>query len=269
MQAKTFLGKVAVVTGAAGGIGSAVAALFDREGISLVLTDIDATGLEKTAGHLRQAPLLVTCDITQPRQVTDLMQRAITHFGRIDILVNSAGIIRPAYFDEATGADIEAQVQVNLMGPLYCTHAAIAHLKESKGGNIITIASLAGVAPETKSAVYTATKYALRGLNLTLGVELKRHNIRVSTIFPDAVDTPMLAYEATHGGSPLTFLSPPVDAGQIARAVLRALTDGQMELYVPGSGALVARLLGLCPGIIPHLWPLLERLGERKRPAPA
>jgi short-subunit dehydrogenase len=258
-------GKTAIVTGAAGGIGTATARLLDSRGVNLVLADIDMPGLERTAQGLALKPLLVHCDITSLDEVQHLMAEAQKSYPTIDILVNNVGIIIPALFEQATYADIEKQVRINLLGTITCTREVIPLLKKNGGGHIVTVSSLAGIVPETYSSIYTATKFALRGLNLTLNLELKRHCIAVSTIFPDSVDTPMLRYEATHGGSPLTFLSPPQEPAAVAKAILRAITQNKVEQYVPTSTGIFSKIIMCWPWAVTKLWPLLEKSGEKQK----
>ncbi len=259
MKESRLESKVAVIVGAAGGIGSEIAVLFDKKGVRLVLADVDRESLTKAASKLAQSPLLVWCDIREIKDVQNLMKQAVDKFGRIDILVNSAGIIRPGFFEDTSYADIQQQVNINLMGVIYCIRGVIPFMKVAGGGSIVTISSIAGLVPETFSAIYSATKYALRGLGLTLHLELKRHNICVSTVFPDSVDTPMLRYEATHGGSPLTFLSPPQSPATVAKAVYQAVEKEKIEQYVPYFQGLFSKVISVCPWAIIKLWPVLEK----------
>lgn len=264
---RNLKGKTAIVTGAAGGIGSEVAKLFYRHDVQLVLTDIDAVGLAKTTRLMAQTPLCVTCDITKPEDVQGLVAEAIKHYGKVDILVNNAGIIVPGLFEHCTHADIERQVRINLLGTITCTHALIPVMQKAGAGHIVTVSSMAGLVPETYSAIYTATKFALRGFNLTLAIELKRHRIGVSTIFPDSVATPMLRHEAEHGGSPLTFLSPPQAPSLVAQAILKAIRRNLVEVYVPASTGVVSKIIMCWPWAVTKIWPLLEYLGSRNKPA--
>lgn len=264
---RNLTGRTAIVTGAAGGIGTEVAKLFDRHGIKLVLTDINAEGLAQTARVLKQEPLCVVCDITRPEEVHGLVNTAHARYGTVDILVNNAGIIVPALFEHSTHEDIERQVAINLLGAITCTHEAIPAMRQGGSGHIVTVSSMAGLVPETHSAIYTATKFALRGFNLTLAVELKRHHIGVSTIFPDSVATPMLRYEAEHGGSPLTFLSPPQSPALVAEAILKAILRNKVEVYVPASTGVFSKAVMCWPWAVTKIWPLLEYLGGLKKPA--
>lgn len=267
MKAKQLHGKTAIITGAAGGIGAATALLLDREGAGLVLADLDLAGLEELAGKLSRPALTVQGDVTRREDMEQLAARARERCETVDILVNTAGIIIPALFEDCRYEDIEKQVAINLMGTINATYAVLPLLIEQGGGSIVTISSMAGIVPETRSAIYTATKFALRGFNLTLALELKKHNIKISTIFPDSTDTAMLRYEAAHGGSPLTFLSPPQEPESVARAVLRAITGRRLEQCVPYSSGFLSKWLMLAPAAVIKLWPVLEKSAEKKKAA--
>ena len=130
--------------------------------------------------------LTVKCDITRREEVKALVARAREKFNTIDVLVNNAGIILPARFEESSYEDIDRQLNINLVGTINVTREVLPVLIENGGGNIVTISSMAGIVPETYSSIYTATKFALRGFNLTLALELKEYGIAVSTIFPDS-----------------------------------------------------------------------------------
>jgi short-subunit dehydrogenase len=264
---KNMDGSVAIITGAAGGIGTAIACIFDANGIRCVLCDINEDGLSRTAGLLKQQALPLRCDITNRSDIQNVIEKARSHFGRIDILVNNAGIIFPSLFEDCTYEDMDRQIMINQVGAMNFSRAIIDPLKQNGGGYIITISSLAGIVPETYSAVYSATKFALRGFNLTLNIELGRHNIFVGTVFPDSIDTPMLRYEAEHNGSPLTFLSTPQKPEAVARAVYRAITKRKIESYVPAFSATLPKLLTCIPRVIPPIWRMLEKEGEKKKQA--
>ena len=264
---RNLQGKTAIITGAAGGIGTQVARLFNEKGINLVLTDINQAGLAKTAGQLSGSPLLFTCDITEKNDVKKLVTEAVKRFGTIDILVNNAGIIFPSLFEDCSYEDIEKQLRINFMGAVTCTREVIPVMKKAGNGHIATVSSMAGIVPETYSSIYTATKFALRGFNLTLNIELKKHGIGVSTIFPDSVATPMLRYEATHGGSPLTFLSAPQEPVVVAQAILKAILKNKVEVYCPASTGIFSKAIMCWPWAVTKIWPILEFMGRRNRPA--
>jgi len=265
LKKSALRGKTAVITGAAGGIGTAVADLFHSLGVMLVLADINKDSAEKAAGKYGDSALAVQCDVTEKDQVKTLFRKAKKRFGNIDILVNNAGIIRPGPFESSRYPDIDREVAVNLAGAMYCTREAVPYMLKSGGGAIVTVSSLAGIIPETFSAVYSATKFGLRGFSLTLNVELKNKGIHAAAVFPDSVDTPMLQYEAAHNGSPLTFLSDPQPPSAVAKAVLKAILKKKIEIYVPWYQGPVCKLASFLPGIIPVVWPFLEKSGEKKK----
>ncbi len=267
MKENALRDKTVIITGAAGGIGAETAALLDRHGANLVLADINVPGLKKTAKALSRPALAIQCDITRKDDIKKLIAQARKQFGTIDILVNNAGIIIPSLFENTGYRDIEKQVSINLMGPIFFTREIVPEFIKNGSGHIVTISSMAGIVPETYSSIYTATKFALRGFSLTLALELKRHNIGVSVIFPDSTDTPMLRFEAAHGGSPLTFLSTPQKPADIAQAVLRAITHKKLEQYVPYSSGFFSKLLMCVPRAVIALWPVLEKSAEKKKAA--
>ncbi|MBN1534476.1 MAG: SDR family oxidoreductase [Spirochaetes bacterium] len=228
------------------------------------MADNNRKKLPGAAGRYGESAMAVPCDITKPKEVKSLMKKAAARFGGIDILVNNAGVITPNLFEDCTEAEITRQINVNLMGSLYCAREAIPHLKSRGGGYIVTIASLAGIVPETYSSIYTATKFAMRGLFLALHLELKRHRIHAGAIFPDSVHTPMLKYEAEHGGSPLTFLRDPRCPEDVARAVLQAVLKKKVEVVVPSSQGFITRFIMVFPKLFAMLCPKLEKQGEKR-----
>lgn len=257
--------KIAIITGAAGGIGRAITAEFIKKNITCVLVDINKKALADLQKQYGDKVYSLYCDITEIKSVKAMVNKAVKKYGAIDILVNNAGIIEPNLFENASYKEIMRQIQVNLMGPINCTYEVLPYLKKSKSASIVTIASLAGIVPETYSSIYTATKFALRGLFLTLHIELKKSNIKVATVFPDSVNTPMLQYEATHGGSPLTFLSKPQKPEDVAKAVVRAIESKKPEIVVPSSQGFITRFIMVFPRLVVMVWPLLEKMGTKNK----
>jgi 2-dehydro-3-deoxy-L-rhamnonate dehydrogenase (NAD+) len=243
----------------------ALARELDRRRARLVLADIHFNGLESSASGLTLNPLIIKCDITDRADVRNLVESTVNKFSKIDILINNAGIIRPALFEYCSYEDIDAQMKVNFMGAVNCSKEVVPIMIPAKQGHIVTVSSLAGLVPETYSSIYTASKFALRGFFLTLAIELRKYNIKVSIIFPDSVDTPMLKYEATHGGSPLTFLSKAQSPEKIVQAVIKAIEKSRPELCSPASSGIFSRIIMCWPWLVTKLWPILEWLGEKKK----
>ena len=179
-------GKVCVVTGAAGGIGGATAAIFEREGAMVVGVDVR----EHPVGELA-----LTADLTDEATVAELYARARRELGRIDVLFNNAGI---SPTDDAsvleTGLDAWERVQAtNLRSVFLCCKHGIPHLLESGGGSVINTASFVAVMGSATSQVsYTASKGGVLALSRELGVEFARRGVRVNALCPGPVDTPLL-----------------------------------------------------------------------------
>jgi NAD(P)-dependent dehydrogenase (short-subunit alcohol dehydrogenase family) len=178
--------KVCVITGAAGGIGSATVALFQREGAKVVGADLAANA---------PGDLSVRVDITREEQVADMYARTRGAFGRIDVLFNNAGI-SPTDDGSALETTVEAwqRVQdINLKGVFLCCKHGIPHLLESGGGSVINTASFVAVMGAATSQIsYTASKGGVLALSRELGVELARRGVRVNALCPGPVDTPLL-----------------------------------------------------------------------------
>lgn len=187
--------KVAVVTGASSGIGKGIATALAERQVQLVLAGRNETRLEETANHLKetynaQVETVIT-DVTQRQQVEQLVERAKSHYGHLDVIVNSAGqMLSPAIAD----GDVEAwetMIDVNVKGTLYGINAALPHFKKQGSGHIINIASISGFEVTKQSTMYSATKAAIHTITQGLEKELARTGIRVTSISPGMVDTPM------------------------------------------------------------------------------
>ena len=265
MKKKELKDKVIIISGASGGIGQAVAKLFDELGANLVLSDINEKGIADLSNQLSRKPIFIKCDVTNLEQVKNLYKKTLEKFGRIDFLINTVGIIIPAAFEDTTYEDIEKQVRINLFGTIHLEKEIIPIMKKQGKGHIITISSLAGIVPETYSSIYSATKFALRGLNFTLNIELAKQGIIVSTIFPDSVDTPMLRYEAAHGGSPISFIHEPIPPEKVAKAILKAVLKEKVEVCVPRSEGMLSKFAMCFPKLIQWMWPKYEIKGEAKK----
>ncbi len=261
-----FKDKVAIVTGAASGIGKAVIQMFADEGAKVVLADVNEEGIVKFAAELTAKgvdAMAVKTDVTSVDAVRALLNKALQKHGRIDVLHNNAGITLPNNIDVTSYKDIDTQIHVNLYGIIYGTKEAIPIMKKQGSGHIVNTASLAGVVSEPGSAIYSATKFGIRGFDLGVRLELMNTGVSISTVLPDSVETPQLHYEATHGGSPMSFLNKPQTPQAVAQAVKKAILKNKVEVYVPHSQGIMARIVLMWPWIIPLLWPMFEKSGRK------
>ena len=182
-----FAGKKALVTGAAGGVGRATVDLLREEGATVVGVD------------LRESDGVRACDVSDPASVTAAVAAAAEELGGIDVLVNVAGIDQFRKFEDLDVETWNRHLAVNLTGPMLMSHAALPHLKESKG-NIVTIASIAGLRAQPYQAAYCSSKAGVVMLMKSLALELHADGVRANTICPGGVDTDLpMAAASEHG----------------------------------------------------------------------
>ena len=185
--------KVAVVTGAARGIGLAIAERFLAEGYRAALLDIDGDTLASTAGRLSPAThvLAITCDVALPQQVQAAIDQVVLEFGRVDALVNNAGIAVFKPLLEHTYEEWSRVLAVNLTGPFLCTQACAPHMLKAGGGAVVNIGSISGLRASTLRVAYGTSKAALMHLTKQQAAELGNRGIRVNAVAPGPVDTAM------------------------------------------------------------------------------
>jgi NAD(P)-dependent dehydrogenase (short-subunit alcohol dehydrogenase family) len=186
-------GKVALVTGAARGIGLATAKKFFSEGWRVALLDIDNDTLSKSFAALAapETTLALHCDVSDADGVAKSVARVSERFGRLDALVNNAGIAIFRPLMETTLEDWSRTLAVNLTGPFLCTQAAVPLMRETGGGAIVNITSISALRASTLRVAYGTSKAALAHLTKQQAVELAAHGIRVNAVAPGPVDTAM------------------------------------------------------------------------------
>jgi NADP-dependent 3-hydroxy acid dehydrogenase YdfG len=185
-------GKVVVITGASSGLGEASARLLSAQGASVVLgarreDRIKSLADELTAGGGRA--LAVTTDVTHRDQVKKLVDAAVQACGRIDVMINNAGLMPQSLLEHLKLDEWDRMIDVNIKGVLYGIAAALPYMQKQKAGHIINVSSVAGHRVGPGTAVYAATKYAVRALSEGLRQEVKPYNIRTTVISPGAVAT--------------------------------------------------------------------------------
>lgn len=192
---KDFAGKVAVVTGAARGIGLAIAERFLTEGYRVVLLDIDGATLRQTSNRLgeRDDVLAIECDVAEPDQVAAAIETVAARFGRIDALVNNAGVAVFKPILKTTFEEWSRLMAVNLSGPFLCTQACAPVMLKTGGGSVVNIASISGLRASTLRVAYGTSKAALIHLTKQQAVELGNIGIRVNAVAPGPVETAMAA----------------------------------------------------------------------------
>jgi NAD(P)-dependent dehydrogenase (short-subunit alcohol dehydrogenase family) len=202
---KDFRPKVSIVTGGASGIGRAIAAELVARGSHVVIADLDATGAGDTARALGPLASVAQLDVTDAAAVTALVDRTVAEHGRLDVMVNNAGIAVGGLLEELDERHWAKAIDVNLRGVINGITAAYPHLRAQGSGHILNTASLAGLIPAPAMLPYTTTKHAVVGLSTALRAEAAGQGVRVSVLCPAFVDTPLLddvyAAPASLGGS--------------------------------------------------------------------
>jgi len=189
---KNIKEKVVVITGASSGLGEATARMLSAQGATVVLGARRIERLQKLADELTanggQALALAT-DVTDHDQVKSLVDAAVQKYGRIDVMINNAGLMPHSPLERLKIDDWNRTIDVNIKGVLYGIAAALPYMKQQKAGHIINVSSVAGHKVTPNGAVYCATKHAVRALSEGLRVEVKPYNIRTTIISPGAVTT--------------------------------------------------------------------------------
>ena len=237
-------GKTSVVTGAASGIGRALALRFAREGANVVVADVDTAGMEAVAADARGLgvkALAVRTDVTELAQVEALASRAFETFGAVHVLCNNAGVAAWGGLESATHRDWQWVLGVNLWGVIHGIEAFVPRMiARGEPGHIVNTASMAGLIASKGLGVYNTSKYAVVGLSETLVKDLKPYRIGVSVLCPLGVSTQIRASERNRptalrnegpaGGAPVELIGRYLEPDVVADMVLAAIHAN--ELYV-------------------------------------
>jgi 3alpha(or 20beta)-hydroxysteroid dehydrogenase len=204
-------GKVAVITGAAQGMGAAHAKRFVDEGAKVVFTDINEKSAAALSGELGSNALFVPHDVTKPASWANVIRRGEAAFGTINVLVNNAGIIGDIAKTEAiTEANYMTVISVNQHSVLYGMQAVIPSMLKAGGGSIVNISSIAGMIAcyGAPNIAYVASKFAVRGMTKFVATEYGKNNIRVNSVHPGFIKTPMMVAATDESGGGATSMIP-------------------------------------------------------------
>jgi 3-oxoacyl-[acyl-carrier protein] reductase len=233
-----LVGKVALITGAAQGIGKAVALLLARHGADIVVADINLEKAEETAKEieaLSREAMAVKVDVANLDQVERMVEAILEKFGKIDILVNNAGIARDKLVLRMTEEDWDAVLNINLKGTFHCTKAVVRHMSKQRSGKIVSIASVVGEMGNAGQANYAASKAGVIGFTKTIAREFAQRGINVNAIAPGYIETPMTDALPEKAKEELKRLIPTERLGKpedVAEAVLFLVSEASS--YITG-----------------------------------
>jgi 3-oxoacyl-[acyl-carrier protein] reductase len=259
-----------LITGCASGIGRHLAGALAARGHRILATDLDEEGLARAAAARGWNPARVTrrkLDVRREADWEGAIDAADHELGGLDVLLNVAGYLHPAYVAEIGVKEMDLTLDVNVRGVILGTRAAARRMVPRNSGHIINFGSLASLSPVPGLSVYAASKFAVRGFTLSAALELRVHGVAVTLVMPDAVDTPMLDKQIGHEEAALTFSGGRTLTVEDIEAALvdEVLPRRPLELTIPAARGVLARLATAAPAAMAGLVPLFVKLGRRKQ----
>ena len=255
-----------IITGASAGVGAATARLFADAGANLMLVARGKRNLEAIAEELRDKTHVEirAMDVADPEACATLIKKANFEFGRVDVLVNNAGMHARGSFLDKSPADLAAMVDVNLRAPMLLTRLALPYMMENGSGAVINVGSLAGRTPVPGSAAYAATKAGLRSLTYSLADELAGSGVKLAVVSPGPIDTGFIMSEIDNV-TDLTFSQPMSTAEEVAQAILDLCGNTRTEQSMPPVSGVLTTMTYLFPWLGRAMRPLLARKGRREK----
>lgn len=262
--------RVVLVTGAASGIGRHLVTALVERGARVLATDVDEAGLFAASEEAYWPPALVVrrgLDVISGTQWEEAIAAVLARWGRIDLGLLVAGYLRPGRFHEAEEAEIHRHLDVNTKGVILGARVIAREMVRQRHGHLVAIGSLASLAPVSGLALYTASKFAVRGFCLAIAEELAPHNVAVSVLLPDAVETPMLEQQRDREEAALTFSGlRSLTVEDIERALFEhVLVDRPLEVSLPTYRGALAKAAGVLPDTARRITPLLRAFGRYRQ----
>lgn len=273
----SFAGKVVVITGGSRGLGLELARRWCREGASVAFCARSAEEVERAVEELSEFGdvLGLVCDVTEPDQIQNFVAAVLHRWGRIDVLVNNAGVIQVGPMDCMSHADYDRALATHFWGPLMMTESVLPTMRRQGGGRIVNIASIGGRLSMPHLLPYTASKYALVGWSEGLAAELRKFNILVTTVSPGLMRTGSARRATFKGqhrseyawfsiGASLPLVA--TNSELAAERIIDGCRRGATTVMVSGFSQLAARGHGLFPGLTTQLMSLVDTWLPRSTP---
>lgn len=249
-MAKRYSGQVVVVTGGGRGIGRATALEFAAEGATLVLAGRRMDALRLAGGEVRDAggrADIVRCDAVDEEDLQALVEKTMTKHGRIDVLVNNAGVMALGRLDEMEDEDVRRLVDVNIWAVIRLTQIALPHMRKARAGTIVNVSSVAGRMGMPYFSVYCASKFAIRGFSEALRRELRPDRIHVMAVYPGVTATDMTE-SVDLGGIGVSVAT----AQQVGAAILRGVRWRVPEVFIDLGESLMSRWNDFLPWTVDY-----------------
>lgn len=270
--------KVVLITGGSRGLGFLLAREFAHRGCRIAICARNPVELRRAAADLRETDvevLALPCDVSRREQVEAMMRLVVRRFGRIDVLVNNAGVIQVGPMESMSTADYEQCLQTMFWGVFHPTMAALPHMRERRAGRIVNVTSIGGKVSVPHLLPYACAKFAAVGFSEGLHAAVARQGIRVVTVVPGLMRTGSHVHANFKGGGEgesvwfslgATLPGISMNAERAARRIVRATEygDGEVTLSLPAQ--ILARFHGLFPGLTADLLGVVDRLLPRAQP---
>lgn len=267
-----FTGRVAIITGGSRGLGLVMARQLAEQGARLAILARDEAEIRRAVEDLshRGAEVAgIVCDVTSSTAVCEAVTKVMDRFGRVDVLINNAGIIQVGPIDHMTLDDFRSAMDVHCWAPLHTMLAVLPHMRKQREGRIVNISSIGGVVPFPHLAPYATSKFALTGLSQTMQLELAKDGVRITTVFPGLMRTgspPNALFKGQHHAEYAWFAisdSLPVlsmSAERAARKILAACQRGDATLVLTQAAKLGILTHTLAPQLLSATLSLVNRL---------
>ena len=271
-QKYSFQDKIVLITGGSRGLGLVLARTFAREGAKIAICARDGEELNRAKDDLqnRGAEVLeVVCDVRNQNEVNQMIEKVCNHYGRIDVLVNNAGVIQVGPLEVQTKEDFEDAMNVHFWGPYYTMSAIIPKMQERRTGKIVNISSFGGKVSVPHLAPYCASKFALVGLSSAMRVELAKDKIDVTTICPGLMRTGSHVNAVFKGKNTLeyalfsigdAFPLASISAESAAKQIVEACRNGDAEAIISIQAEIAAKMNALFPELVAEISGLVNKI---------